>query len=231
MSSDIFVLDEPYFTHLNPKMLSSEISDNFFTDPFSEISDSIDTLLEEILPDDYNPNSSQLTTKIPADEIHFLHQISHTHFSNSPPSHQFETLSLSQQQNEQQNEPHLANLQSSCNLATKCDSHSVSEIKSEHFHPGFNSTNYDSYFMQRSFGYGSNSFDEKSSLLFQPCFDAHLEAHNIGGMNYVENQTRFFGSQIRRVYSTGNLPVMIISSSSSSHFFSSFFFFLYVPLV
>ncbi|KAJ8431952.1 hypothetical protein Cgig2_000011 [Carnegiea gigantea] len=206
MSSDIFVLDEPYLTYLNSNMLYPEISDNFFTGPLSEISDSIDTLLQEILSDDYCPNSDQLTTQIPADETHFLDQISHTHFSNSPPSRQFETMSLSQQLNEQQNQTHLANLQISCNLASGCDNQSVLEIESEDFHLGFNSTNYNSYLMQRSFSYGSNSFDEKSHFLFQPSVDAHLEVHNFQGMDSVENENGFVGNQIRRVYSTGNLP-------------------------
>lgn len=228
MSSEMFLLDEPFYPHLSlsPEMLiSSEISSNFFTDLLPD--SSIDTLLQEISSDEHNPTTTTTSTttttgaaagggQISADEAQSLNQIAHTLFSNSPPSHQLETLTLSQQQT------HMGNLPNSCGFSTGFSessvSNSVSEVKTEEFQLGFESTSYNnntqSYFLgssdeslvkfiQRS--YSSNSFEGKPAFFFQPQFDVLMEGQNFQGLASPEIDSGNC-NQMRRVCSTGDLP-------------------------
>ncbi|XP_021754201.1 two-component response regulator-like APRR1 [Chenopodium quinoa] len=241
MSSDMFMFDEPYYSHLPTTMISpDEISGNFFTDQIPTLSDSsIDSIFHEFSDDQTNNSRSRgrgrnstnyqnttttTTTQISPDDAQSLDQIAHTLFTNSPPSHQLETLSLQQQQQQQSHlVGSLGNVFSSENYSVVSDS-----IKSEDFQMGFDypPNSYNSYFlnsnnsntnessnesmlkfMQRS--YSSNSFDGKPSFWFQPKFNTLLEVQNFAPE--LEN------GQMRRVCSTGDLPVggRVCSSTAS----------------
>lgn len=172
-----------------------------------------------------NTTTSLTTTQISADEAQSFDHIAQTLFTNSPPSHQLETLSLHQQQQQQQT--HMGSLGNvfSENYSVVSDS-----IKSEDFQVGFDypPNSYNSYFlgnnnnnsnsnydgsgesmlklMQRS--YSSNSFEGKPSFWFQPKFNTLLEVQNF--QPDIEN------GQMRRVCSTGDLPVGRVCPSAAS---------------
>jgi len=119
----------------------------------------------------------------------------------------------------------LGNLPNSCGFSTGFSENSVSnsvpEVKTEEFQLGFESTSYNnntqSYFLgssneslvnfiQRS--YSSNSFEAKPAFFFQPQFDALMEGQNFQGLASPEIDSGNC-NQMRRVCSTGDLPVKI----------------------
>ncbi|KAL2902545.1 Zinc finger protein CONSTANS, partial [Bienertia sinuspersici] len=161
------------------------------------------------------------------DEAQSLDQIAHTLFANSPPSQQLETLSLHQHQQTQMGG--LGNVFNNDNNNNNNNYSVVSDsIKSEDFQLGFdyppgsynsyfvnNNNNYDGSesmlkFMQRS--YSSNSFEGKPSFWFQPKFNTLLEVQNF----QPEISSSFSNGHMRRVCSTGDLPVGRACSSSAS---------------
>ncbi|CAO2837664.1 unnamed protein product [Amaranthus hypochondriacus] len=204
MSSDMFMFDEADYSNLATNMISHD--GNFFTDPISSLSDSsIDTIFQEF-PDELNKNNNtnyitnSITTTQSLDQIISI---------NSPPSQQLQTLSLQQQQT------HYANMLSTDNYSVISES-----VKTEDFQMGFdyppssysytsffvNSNSYDDgesmlKFMQRSSS--SNCFKEKPSYWFQSKFNALMEVQNY----QPEIQSSLCNGQIRRVCSTGDLPV------------------------
>ncbi|GAB4834441.1 hypothetical protein Ancab_032697 [Ancistrocladus abbreviatus] len=227
MSSDIFLFDElSYCHHSTSNMLSPEAAAcdlQFFSDS------SIDNILQEICNDpSINTNRNTITTQnssnnthqLSVDEAQSLEQIAQTLLSNSPPSHQMENLSLCQQ-------THLANLPNASDLANGYSDYSVSEMKTEDSQLGFDSSGYNSYlfgrngfggenmigFLQRS--YSSNSFDGKQEgFPFQPGFDPLLESPAFQAITSPESS--FSCGQMRRVCSTGDLPMVIKRSQTSS---------------
>ncbi|KMT12069.1 hypothetical protein BVRB_5g100260 isoform A [Beta vulgaris subsp. vulgaris] len=238
MSSDMFVFDESYYSSLATNLISpEEISGNFFTDPLSTLSDSsIDSFFHEF-SDDHNNNNNNNNFQNTV-EAQSIDQITQTNlFSISPPSQQLETLSLQQQQQQQQEQQQQqqSHLGSLVNVFSENYSVVSDTIKTEDFHMGFDypPRNYTSYvlgsnnnnnnnysnsydgsesmlkFMQRS--YSSNSFEGKPNFWFQPKFNPLLEVQNF----QPEFDTSLSNGQIRRVCSTGDLPVGRVCSSAS----------------
>ncbi|GMH28866.1 hypothetical protein Nepgr_030709 [Nepenthes gracilis] len=202
MSSEIFVFDEPYYHHSASNMFSTENCDlQFFSDS------SIDSMLQEI-SDDPKAVAAQKKGRISADEAQSLDRIAQALLSTSPPSHQMEGLSLRRQ-------THFANLPNASHLPNGFGDYSVSEAKTEDSHLGLDSSSYNSCFFGHTNGYvgesmikflqkscGSHSFDGSPGLLFQRRFDTLLESSN-----FQAPENRFSTGQIRRVCSTGDLPV------------------------
>ncbi|CAK9141923.1 unnamed protein product [Ilex paraguariensis] len=204
MSSDLFLLENSFFSDPFPPFIDSPIDH----DIFPAISDIYD-------------NSTQQN---PVEETNSLYQIASTLLSSSPPSHQLENLSLCQT-------THLANTTSG--LANGYSDFSGLEIKTEEcqvpieslygYGNSFLPHSYDGSdesamkLMQRS--YSSNSFDGKPSFLFQPRFDSLLESPNFQTQVFSSPENSFTTGQMRRVCSTGDLQK--IKTAQTSHMLSS----------
>ncbi|GAB4857412.1 hypothetical protein Ancab_015321 [Ancistrocladus abbreviatus] len=220
MSSGVFLFDETsYYPHSTSNMFYPEAAARdlqFFSDS------SIDSILQEISDD---PSTNSITTQyngkqLSVDEAQSLEQIAQNLLSISPPSDQLESLSLCQQ-------AHLAILPNASNSANEFSDYSVSDMKTEDSPMGFASSRYNSYlfgsnafgvdnilgFLQRSDS--SNSFDRKQQgFVFQPEFDPLLESPTLQAITSPENS--FSCGQMRKVCSTGDLPVFRTSLTSSS---------------
>lgn len=191
MSSDLFLFDN-----------------TFFADPFSPSLHDQDFFQE--FPDEFNVNTTATTALVQQESFivddtnsSSLDQIATALLSSSPPSHQLESLSLSQ------TSPLYADYSAAMDVKTE-DCHP----KSESFYTSFMPQNYADTaenamkMMQRSFS--SNSFDGKPSNFspFHPQFDTLLESPNLHAqvLSSPEN-TSFSSGQMRRVCSTGDLQV------------------------
>ncbi|XP_052170696.1 uncharacterized protein LOC127786942 [Diospyros lotus] len=121
----------------------------------------------------------------PANDSIYLPQIPATVFSTSPPSHQLQSLTLSQF-------PDLAvkteQVPAPLHLHLPCEFDSLGNVAK---------------MMQRNFG--SHSFDSKLDFLLQPYFDGLMESPSFNPYPMSSPETCFSGSQIRRVCSTGDL--------------------------
>lgn len=197
MSSDLY--------HHLPEM-------QVFSDSTTDLLFSPDTIFPEISSINQNP-IEELDSN-----CNSLDQFSSPFFSSSPPSSQFQSLSLYP--------PNPIQMQNLSNGYGDFGGLSEFPVKNEEFHVGFdaysNSFAPRSYsgaenvtkYMQRSFS--DNSYEGKSGFLFQPRFDSLTESPNF--QNSPENS--FFEGQIRRVCSTGDLQNMRQSQSTQRSFSS-----------
>ncbi|XP_019169890.1 PREDICTED: uncharacterized protein LOC109165538 isoform X2 [Ipomoea nil] len=189
MSSDLFVFDN---TFLDP----------FFHDQdfFQEFPDEFTLDQQENLIGDERNSSS-------------LDQIATALLSSSPPSHQLESLSLSQ------TTPLYADYSSAALDVKIEDSHQPQSFYPSFMPPQSYGAENAMKMMQRSFS--SNSFDGRPSNFspFQPQLDTLLESpnnlHAPQVLSSPEN-TSFSSGQMRRVCSTGDLQMKSRNTLSSS---------------
>lgn len=210
MASDLFVYDGSFYHHSSPDAVSSD-AELLLADQFSPFSDTAIDILQAL--------SDHPTQQNPVDESHSLDQITSTLLSSSPPSQQLENLSLYQMN-------HFQPLENSPDLSNGYENFSVLDalqVKNEECQVGFENTYSQQPFaphsysgtenvakmMQRS--YSSNSFDGKPGFLFQPRFDALMESPNFQSQALSSPENSFLTGQMRRVCSTGDLQVRLLS--------------------
>lgn len=224
MSSDLYVLDNSFYGHLSsPEMGSSSDAaelNNLFTDnynfsPFDE-SSCIDFLQE--ISNTTNSSSSMNTHKNPVEESpSSIDQLLNNIIAScsSPPSHQLANLNL----NYQTATHDLQNLPNGYQNFSALDG---MEVKSEDSQVGFGYSccrqpflphSYSGVenvakYMQRS--YSSNSCDGKPAFFLQSCFDPLMETPNFHNQALSSPENSFFSGQMRRVYSTGDLQVILL---------------------
>lgn len=198
--------------------MSSElfVFDNFFTDPFSP-SFIDNSIFQE--NNSFTMPTNYLIQELPEnkiDEATSFDQITSTLLSSSPPSHQFENLSLYPIVN--------PNFEFG-DYSVKAEEFPVQvQFESDHFGAFQN----DVKLMQRSFS--SNCFDnnnnnnEKQSFsIFTPNFDSLIESTNFQTSAAISSPENSFSSgQMRRVCSTGDLQVSPLIS------FTIFFLMFYL---
>ncbi|KAM0978798.1 hypothetical protein ACFX13_014978 [Malus domestica] len=174
----------------------------FFSEPFSPFSD-IDLLQLQAISNQQtyqnatDPNSPSL-------------------ISSSPPSYQFETLSLYQQTQLYQMEQKCPNLPIGWPNFSLFD---ALEVKAEESHQAFEPHSYGSTenavkFMQMS--YSSNCFDgnnNKPGFYFQPSFDSLMKSPSFQNqaLNLSSPESSFLDGQMRRISSTGDLQIILLS--------------------
>ncbi|CAN6586030.1 unnamed protein product [Malus baccata var. baccata] len=174
----------------------------FFSEPFSPFSD-IDLLQLQAISNQQtyqnanDPNSPSL-------------------ISSSPPSYQFETLRLYQQ-------TQLYQMEQKCpNFPIGWPNFSLFnalEVKAEESHQAFEPHSYGSTenavkFMQMS--YSSNFFDgnnNKPGFYFQPSFDSLMKSPSFQNqaLNLSSPESSFLDGQMRRISSTGDLQIILLS--------------------
>ncbi|KAK4728780.1 hypothetical protein R3W88_021768 [Solanum pinnatisectum] len=191
--------------------MSSElfVFDNFFTDPFSP-SFIDNSIFQE--NNNFTMPTNCLIQQLPEtkiDETTSFDQITSTLLSSSPPSHQFENLSL-------------------CPIGNPNFEFGDCSVKAEEFQVHFESDHFGAFqndvkLMQRSFS--SNCFDnnnnnnnEKQSFsIFTPNFDSLIESTNFQTSAAISSPENSFSSgQMRRVCSTGDLQKMKTSQTRNT---------------
>nr|GMD10522.1 zinc finger protein CONSTANS-like [Ipomoea batatas] len=194
MSSDLFVFDNTFFDPFSPSSLHDqdffqEFSDEFNVNPTTTTLDH----QENFIVDESNSSS--------------LDQIATALLSSSPPSHQLESLSLSQ------TTPLYGDFSAAMDVKTE-------DSQPQSLYPSFMPQSYGENamkMMQRSFS--SNSFEGRPSNFspFQPQLDTLLESPNLHAqvLSSPENSS-FSSGQMRRVCSTGDLQKMKSRNTLSS---------------
>ncbi|CAH1453637.1 unnamed protein product [Lactuca virosa] len=182
-----------------------EFEECLFTDPFSPLIDSSSIDILKAFQENtysFNPPSSTLTHENLDTPFNDIDQIIPTIQSSSPPSHQLESLSLSQMGNS------VISLDS-CPLEVKTEKSQLP------FHGYF--INNDS-FLPHSYGGGDNvmkmmqrsyssiSFNKRpNGFVFQPKLDSLIESSNLHSQVLTSPDHGFSSSHMRRVCSTGDL--------------------------
>lgn len=215
MSSDLFPFDhDPFYRHSSSDMVSSDGDLTFLADSPIDI---------------FRAISDSQNQQNPVDESHSFDHYSSTTLLSSSPSQQFESLNLYQT-------THLQCLQNGSDFDNGLGNLSGFdglEVKNEECQLGFESS-FNQAFLPHSYSgggaenvakliqrsYSSNCFDGKTGFLFQPRFDTLMESPTFQNHALSPPENTFFGGQMRRVCSTGDLQV----SNCLSFFFLPMFF-------
>lgn len=200
MSSDLFPFDhDPFYRHSSSDMVSSDGDLTFLADSPIDI---------------FRAISDSQNQQNPVDESHSFDHYSSTTLLSSSPSQQFESLNLYQT-------THLQCLQNGSDfdngLGNLCGFDGL-EVKNEECQLGFESS-FNQAFLPHSYSgggaenvakliqrsYSSNCFDGKTGFLFQPRFDTLMESPTFQNHALSPPENTFFGGQMRRICSTGDL--------------------------
>lgn len=187
MSSELFVFDNTFFT--DP--FSPSFIDNTIFQDNSNFTMPTNCLIQE-------------TPQTRVDDTPSIDQIASTLLSSSPPSHQFENLSLCQIGNPNS----LVGLDGFLDYSVKAEEF---QVHSESDYSLMVPQN-DVKLMQRSFSsncFDNNNNNDKASFsIFTPKFDTLIESTNFQTSAAISSPENSFSSgQMRRVCSTGDLQV------------------------